>query len=269
MACGDPWSTATPQHAKPACHHQHGRRRLRGGLPSSHACSPPTRTATARPTAATTPRRSASQRYSNTAPVLTDVSSAARKTAASSLRRVFISGFNDRKVVKPRGDQDHPAGPRAPSGSTASTPSSRPGDQPAELQAGKLTYQGNTNLLRPRDQFAWTGNDGVAFAGTPVPIPNINLTNVNDALAPRGRRRRHRRRRPLSPTRSPATLTRTSPDHRELGATAARQHLQHQRRPVQHRPHLRRRRRCLNVTVTANDQQGKGNSAGRTASRSR
>ncbi|HRM67977.1 MAG TPA: PKD domain-containing protein, partial [Thauera phenylacetica] len=51
----------------------------------------------------------------------------------------------------------------------------------AELQAGKLSYQGDVNYFG-LDQFAWTGSDGVAYAPNPV-FSIINLANVNDAPA--------------------------------------------------------------------------------------
>ncbi|MCP5224097.1 MAG: cadherin-like domain-containing protein [Thauera sp.] len=51
----------------------------------------------------------------------------------------------------------------------------------AELQAGKLSYQGDVDYFG-LDQFAWTGSDGVAYAPNPV-FSIINLANVNDAPA--------------------------------------------------------------------------------------
>nr|WP_315182272.1 PKD domain-containing protein [uncultured Albidiferax sp.] len=48
----------------------------------------------------------------------------------------------------------------------------------ADLQAGALTYQGRADYFGA-DQFRWTGSDGITFASTPV-FTNILLSNVND-----------------------------------------------------------------------------------------
>lgn len=48
----------------------------------------------------------------------------------------------------------------------------------ADLQAGALTYQGRADYFGA-DQFRWTGSDGITFASEPV-FTNILLSNVND-----------------------------------------------------------------------------------------
>ncbi|MBK8918090.1 MAG: hypothetical protein IPM73_08615 [Betaproteobacteria bacterium] len=120
------------------------------------------------------------QRYSNTAPVLSDVSVNGQEDASLVLTAaLFISGFND------------PEGQNLAAIKITTLPASGtvkldgvaivPGQEIslADLQANKLTYQGNLNFFG-LDQFAWTGSDGVSFASTPVHT-NINLANVNDA----------------------------------------------------------------------------------------
>ena len=114
------------------------------------------------------------QRYSNTAPVLTDVFvSGAEDSSIVLTDALFISGFNDpegqnlaaiKVTTLPAQGTLKLDGVDLIAGQEISL---------ADLQAGKLTYQGDPDYFG-LDQFAWTGSDGVAFAGTPV-YTNINL----------------------------------------------------------------------------------------------
>jgi large repetitive protein len=122
------------------------------------------------------------QRYSNTAPILTDVFVSGQEDAPVVLTdELFISGFND------------PEGQNLAAIKIITLPAQGtlkldgvaviPGQEIslADLQADKLVYQGNLNYFG-LDQFSWTGSDGIAFAETSV-YTNINLSNVNDAPA--------------------------------------------------------------------------------------
>ncbi|MHB1186315.1 PKD domain-containing protein, partial [Thiobacillus sp.] len=122
------------------------------------------------------------QRYSNTAPVLTDVFVSGQEDTAIVLTdELFISGFND-----PEGQNlaaikitTLPAQGTLKLNGVAVIPLQE--ISLADLQADLLVYQGDLNYFG-LDQFAWTGSDGIAFAPTPV-YTNINLSNVNDAPA--------------------------------------------------------------------------------------
>ncbi|MBL8396670.1 MAG: hypothetical protein JNL84_00795, partial [Candidatus Accumulibacter sp.] len=119
------------------------------------------------------------QRFSNTAPTISDVALITNEEQVTTLSyALFDSGFND------------------PDGQplVAIKITTLPGEgtlrlnnipvtinqeiQAADLQAGLLTYQGNLDYFG-LDQFRWTGSDGIAFAATPV-FTNINVQNVND-----------------------------------------------------------------------------------------
>lgn len=119
------------------------------------------------------------QRYSNTAPILTDVTANGLEDTPIVLTdELFISGFFD------------PEGQNLAAVKIVTLPASgtltldgvpvNPGQEIgiADLQADKLVYLGNQDYFG-QDQFAWTGSDGVTFATTPV-FTNINVANVND-----------------------------------------------------------------------------------------
>jgi|GEM_PF-1111909 len=122
------------------------------------------------------------QRFSNTAPTLTDLNvSGLEDTAIVLTDELFISGFSD------------PEGQNLTAVKITTLPAQGtlkldgvaliPGQEIslADLQADKLVYQGNLNFFGT-DEFRWTGSDGIAFAPTPV-FTRINLSNVNDAPA--------------------------------------------------------------------------------------
>jgi hypothetical protein len=161
------------------------------------------------------------QRYSNTAPVLTDVFvSGAEDSSIVLTDALFISGFNDPEgqnlaaikiTTLPAEGTLRLDGVDLVAGQEISL---------AELQAGKLTYQGNANYFG-LDQFAWTGSDGVAFAGTRFTPTSTSATS----MTPRPSKPAPTTPPPKatsSPTPSPsATPTRTPTRSPSTGATAA------------------------------------------------
>jgi hypothetical protein len=119
------------------------------------------------------------QRFSNTAPTVSDVLVNGQEEQLITLgNAVFEAGFNDpdgqtlqaiKIITLPASGVLRLDGVAVLSGQEISL---------VDLQAGKLTYQGNVDYFGA-DQFRWTGSDGVTFASQPV-FTNINLANVND-----------------------------------------------------------------------------------------
>ena len=119
------------------------------------------------------------QRFSNTAPTVSDVLVNGQEEQLITLgNAVFEAGFNDpdgqtlqaiKIITLPASGVLRLDGVAVLSGQEISL---------VDLQAGKLTYQGNVDYFGA-DQFRWTGSDGVTFASQPV-FTNINLSNVND-----------------------------------------------------------------------------------------
>jgi uncharacterized lipoprotein NlpE involved in copper resistance len=122
------------------------------------------------------------QRYSNTAPQISPFTVNGQEEAVIVLdAQLFIDSFNDaegqnlaaiRITTLPAEGTLKVDGVAVFPGQEVSL---------AELQAGKLSYQGDVDYFG-LDQFAWTGSDGVAYAPNPV-FSIINLANVNDAPA--------------------------------------------------------------------------------------
>jgi hypothetical protein len=199
------------------------------------------------------------QRYSNTAPVLTDVFvSGAEDSSIVLTDALFISGFNDPEgqnlaaikiTTLPAEGTLRLDGVDLIAGQEISL---------ADLQAGKLTYQGNANYFG-LDQFAWTGSDGVAFAGTrftptstsptsmtprpskPAPTTPPPKATSSPTPSPSATPTRTPTRSPNWGDGSPNSVYNTSADLFNIGHTYADDGV-------------------YNVTVTANDQQGQANS---------
>ncbi|MDL2337041.1 MAG: PKD domain-containing protein [Pseudomonadota bacterium] len=119
------------------------------------------------------------QRFSNTAPNLSNISVSGQEEAVIVLKNtLFEGGF-----VDPEGQSLQaikiitlPAEGLLKLNGFAVTANQE--ISLAYLQAGVLTYQGRPDYFGA-DQFRWTGSDGIAFATTSV-FTNIVLSNVND-----------------------------------------------------------------------------------------
>ncbi|HQA10867.1 PKD domain-containing protein, partial [Zoogloea sp.] len=119
------------------------------------------------------------QRYSNTAPNVSDVNVAGNEDAdIPLLDTLFAAGFNDaegqtlaavRIVTLPGLGTLYFNGVAVTPGLEVDV---------ASLAAGKLVYRGNPDYVGA-DQFRWTGSDGNVFASTTV-FTNITVNNVND-----------------------------------------------------------------------------------------
>ncbi|MFC5768639.1 PKD domain-containing protein, partial [Thauera sinica] len=119
------------------------------------------------------------QRFSNTAPEITDVSVNGLEEAVIVLDyALFEAGFSDEdgQSLQAIRITTLPANGILRLDGVAIVPGQEIGL--SALQGGLLTYQGETDFFG-LDQFLWTGSDGVAFAATPV-ATNITLANVND-----------------------------------------------------------------------------------------
>ncbi|MDV7390985.1 PKD domain-containing protein, partial [Arthrospira platensis SPKY1] len=119
------------------------------------------------------------QRFSNTAPEITDVSVSGLEEAVIVLQSaLFEAAFSDAdgQTLQAVKIVTLPGNGTLRLGATEVVPGQEIGL--ADLQAGLLTYQGELDFFG-LDQFRWTGSDGITFATTPV-FTNITLSNVND-----------------------------------------------------------------------------------------
>ncbi|HNM75094.1 MAG TPA: PKD domain-containing protein, partial [Accumulibacter sp.] len=201
------------------------------------------------------------QRFSNTAPTISDVALTTNEEQLTTLSYAFFSaGFND------------------PDGQplVAVRITTLPGEgvlrlnnipvainqeiQAADLQAGLLTYQGNLDYFG-LDQFRWTGSDGIAFAATPV-FTNITIQNVNDG--PRLEAGNNGNSSEGAFFTRTITLDDPDPEGHQLtidwGDGTAPQVLAVGNTPTHNIGHTYYENATYAVTVTANDQQGQPNS---------
>ncbi|MCK6376254.1 MAG: PKD domain-containing protein, partial [Zoogloea sp.] len=205
------------------------------------------------------------QRFSNTAPDVSDVSvSGFEDSAVTLLDTLFAGGFSDvdgqslaaiRILTLP-----------ASGNLTLNGLAVLPGQEidVAELAAGHLIYQGSADFVGA-DQFRWTGSDGNTFSSQSV-FTNITLNNVNDGP-----------RLDAGPTRSANEgnwlsqgLTLADPDvgnsyavtvdwgHSVGGVPVVETFTTTSKSPVIH--HVFPDNGSYTVTVTVNDQQGQPNS---------